>query len=132
MLTLIFVLCIVSAVLLIGLVLIQPGKGDMMSGMGGLNLQFNAAFGSSQATNILTKATWGFAGAILILSLTANVFLTSEVSADSKKAATEKVEIKNSLPATGFQAAPSGEQLNQEVEINQENSAPAEAPKEAE
>lgn len=105
MLSVIFILSILAALLLIGLVLIQPGKGDMMSGMGGLNLQFNAAFGSSKATNILTRATWTMAIAILVFTLVANVFLTKNTGQEQQLAPTEKVDapINNQAPPVGIQ-----------------------------
>lgn len=108
MLSIVFLLCILAALLLIGLVLIQPGKGDMMSGMGGLNLQFNAAFGSSKATNILTRATWVMASSILVLTIVANMFLVSEVSTEENLAPTEKIEtqINTQAPAGIQQSAP--------------------------
>lgn len=93
MLTVIFILCILASLLLIGLVLIQPGKGDMMSGMGGINTQFNAAFGSTRASDLLTKSTWVMATAIIVLTLVANIFFTGGDNTNQNLAPTEKIDI---------------------------------------
>lgn len=89
-------LILIIAVLLILVVLLQPGKGDMISGLGGLGGQFSSVFGSRRAMDFLTKLTIGFAAAVLILSLVTNKFFlkTDEI----QKLPTEGINV--SAPAT--------------------------------
>lgn len=70
------ILCVIMSIFLIGAVLIQPGKADMVSGMGGLGGQMNNLFGVRQGRNVLQNVTIGLAVAIMLLSILINkVFL---------------------------------------------------------
>ena len=75
MLTFISILLIFISIILIIVVLLQPGKGGgIAGGLGGLTGQFSSMFGTRRATDFLSKLTIGFAAAIMILSLLANLF----------------------------------------------------------
>jgi preprotein translocase subunit SecG len=99
----IIVLIIVAAVLLVLVVLAQNSKG------GGLASQFGGA-GSSQLMGVkktgdlLEKLTWGFAIAILVLSLSSNFFFDrnanpqNEASSPNIEKAQEKALIRNTVP----------------------------------
>lgn len=86
MATLLIVLCIVAAVLLILAVLVQPGKADMIAGMGGFGGQFSNVFGHRQSRNILQNLTIGLLAFILLASIAVNTVFKTEVSAEGASA----------------------------------------------
>ena len=63
---LIFLLVVVS-ILLIGIILIQSGQGDMGSAMGGNTM--NQAFGSQGADKLLVRVTTGLAVIFMVLAI---------------------------------------------------------------
>ncbi|MDX2302125.1 MAG: preprotein translocase subunit SecG [Microscillaceae bacterium] len=76
----ILILILIASVLLILVILAQNSKG------GGMSAQFggsgaNQMIGAQNTTNLLEKITWGFATAILVLSLGAN-FLIDRTQGD--------------------------------------------------
>ncbi len=75
MFELIVIITMIIGVVLIGAVLIQPSKGDLTAGFGGVGGQLGSMFGMRKATDLLTKITIGLAAAILLLSIAANKFL---------------------------------------------------------
>ena len=68
------IILILLSFLLIAVILVQPGKGDMISGLGGLSGSFTSMFGSRRAMDMLSKATIYFAAAILVITLLTNIF----------------------------------------------------------
>ncbi len=76
------------AIVLVGAVLIQPGKADMASGMTGIGGQLGSMFGSRRTADTLTKITIGIAGAILLLSVVTNKFFLGVETAEERNAAT--------------------------------------------
>ncbi len=74
MFTLMAIILIIVSVLLVAVILVQPGKGDMISGLGGLSGSFSTMFGSRRTMDILQKATITFAAMILFLTLITNLF----------------------------------------------------------
>ncbi|MGE5480524.1 MAG: preprotein translocase subunit SecG [Chloroflexota bacterium] len=108
MLAFISIILIIIAILLIGVVLLQPGKGDMMTGMGGLTNTFSSMFGTRRATDILSKTTIGLALAILLISLLTNLFFVGG-GETAPKPVTEGVELP-SAPANPGQALPPAQQ----------------------
>jgi len=101
MLTLLMIITILGSVLLTFVVLLQPGKGDMISGMTGLGGQFNSVLGSRRAADFLTKLTVGLAFGIMALSLITNLFLVSSSNVEVGKAPTEGVKIEQPLTPPG-------------------------------
>lgn len=98
MYTLLIIITVLAAILLTFVVLLQPGKGDMITGMTGLGNQFNSVLGSRRATDFLTKMTIGLAFGIMILSLVINLFFVGFSGAsNSSKAATEGIHIEQPL-----------------------------------
>ena len=97
MLTLLMIIVIFASILLTFVVLLQPGKGDMISGMTGLGGQFNSVLGSRKAADFLTKLTVGLAFGIMALSLITNLFFVSSTNVEAGKAATEGVKIEQPL-----------------------------------
>ena len=70
---LIFLLVVVS-ILLIGIILIQSGQGDMGSAMGGNTM--NQAFGSQGADKLLVRITTVFAVLFMSLAIILNILST--------------------------------------------------------
>lgn len=87
------IIIIFASILLTFVVLLQPGKGDMISGMTGLGGQFNSVLGSRRAADFLTKLTVGLAFGIMALSLITNLFFVTQNTVQSGKAATEGIKI---------------------------------------
>lgn len=67
MTALLWVLLVLDAVLLMLVVLLQPGRGEGLAAMGTTGAGMETIFGSRQATTILTKATWWTGGIFLAL-----------------------------------------------------------------
>lgn len=103
------ILLVLVALLLIGAVLIQPGKGDMITGMSGLGGQFNSVLGSRRATDLLSKITWTLAGVIIVLTLVTNLFFIDKGTVQLK-APTEGM----TTPAPITQPAPAAPSTPQE------------------
>jgi protein translocase SecG subunit len=84
---------IILSVLLILVILLQPGKGDMLTGgLGGIGGTFTSMFGSRRAMDLLMKITMGLAAAIFFLSLITNLFFIG-VEETIVKPPTEGLEI---------------------------------------
>jgi preprotein translocase subunit SecG len=65
---LLLTLLILDAILLLAVVLLQAGKGGGLAAMGAAGAGSDTLFGSRQATNLLTKATWWAGGIFLVLA----------------------------------------------------------------
>jgi len=83
--TLGLILVLISAVLLIAVVLIQPGKGDLTATFGGLGGQLGSAFGMKRTTDILAKTTMILAGIILVVTLFLNKFVVGNTVEETAK-----------------------------------------------
>lgn len=91
----ILLLAIVVSVLLGLVVLIQnPKGGGLNSQMGGIG---NQIFGASKSTDVVEKATWYLAGAMLVICLSAS--WVSQSSTKSVKGTTkiEKTDIEKNI-----------------------------------
>ena len=94
MYTFLIVLILFIAILLIVVVLIQPGKGgDMISGMGTLGGSISSMFGSRRAADMLTKTTIGLAVALMFLVIITNKFFVGNSAEEAVKPITEGVAI---------------------------------------
>ncbi|MBN8574666.1 MAG: preprotein translocase subunit SecG [Candidatus Kapabacteria bacterium] len=116
MFTVIVILTSLLAILLIAVVLIQPGKGDMAAGFGGVGMGLGSMFGNRRATDLLTKITIGLAASILLLSVVSNKFLTNE-SVEEINPVTQGV--------TATPSAPNPSVPNVPVQQNQQQTPPA-------
>ena len=96
------ILMIIISVLLIVVILLQPGKGDMISGMSGLTGTFSSMLGSRRAVDMLSKITIGLATAILLLSVVTNKFFLNN-SVVAAKPVTEGVAIPQTVPTNAVQ-----------------------------
>ncbi|MGH7459161.1 MAG: preprotein translocase subunit SecG [Longimicrobiaceae bacterium] len=70
MYTFLLILLVLDALVLMGVVLIQSGKGDGLAAMGGGAVAGGSnIFGSRQAATLLVKASWWLGGLLLVLAL---------------------------------------------------------------
>lgn len=109
MYSLIIILVLIAAVLMCGVVLIQESKG------GGLASSFSAQnnlLGVRKTTDVLEKATWGIAAAIVVLSVVSAAFVTKVTTEDAPinitTPAQQQTGAENvpTFPATGSTEAP--------------------------
>ena len=134
LLTIVSILLIIASALLILVVLVQPGKGDMISGMSGIGTQFNSVLGTKRATDMLTKITWTLAFSIMGVILLSNLFLVDKAtvsSGDQQVLPTEGMQVPLSQPtATPNVEAPASapaqtEQPAQEAPATETETEPA-------
>ncbi len=96
------ILIVILAVLLVLVVLVQNPKGGLGSAFGGSGA--SQLMGVKKTGDILEKLTWGFAIAIIVLSLAANSFLKPMGMEDGAVQEDANIEAaKNSVPAQNFQ-----------------------------
>lgn len=118
--TLLSVISLIAAVLLVLVVIIQPGKADMISGMSGLGGQMNNLFGVRQSRNVLQTATMVLLGTIAVFAILINsVFLDTTGGAQRESVAKDAPQ--PTLPAPTRQAPQPAQQPAQQP-------APASAP----
>lgn len=93
------------AVLIIGTVLLQSGKGDGLSGMAasGATTQL---LGTRQAPDVLEKITWGLAGVFVVLCLATTFFTPGQDVVNVIKAPAGVVAPKPAAPAATPAPAP--------------------------
>ncbi|MCX7880171.1 MAG: preprotein translocase subunit SecG [Ignavibacteria bacterium] len=99
MFTLISILLIIASIILIGVILLQPGKGDLAPTFGGLTTQFGSMFGTQRTMDFLQKLTRGLIIFILLFALIANKFLLKSGGEDQVKPVTQGATIPKSAPA---------------------------------
>lgn len=99
MFVLISIFMMILSLLLIGVILLQPGKGDMISGMSGLGGTFSNMLGSRRATDMLSKITIGLATTIILLSVITNKFFVGGGS-EGPRPVTEGVVVPKTVPSS--------------------------------
>ena len=96
------ILIVILAILLVLVVLVQNPKGGLGSAFGGSGA--SQVMGVKKTGDILEKLTWGFAIAIIVLSLAANSFLAPMGMEEGAVQEDANIEAaKNSAPAQNFQ-----------------------------
>ncbi len=121
MYTVLMILTLLASVLLILVVLLQPGKGEMISGMSGLGGAMSSAFGSTRAVKGLQKLTIYLAAIIAGLVLITNLFFVGGGNGSSTpKPVTEGAQIPMTeqaapAPQVAPTPAPAAEQPQQEA-----------------
>ncbi|GAB5464801.1 MAG: hypothetical protein Kapaf2KO_02370 [Candidatus Kapaibacteriales bacterium] len=120
------ILLIILSALLILVVLIQPGKGEMLTGVGGISGQFNSVLGTKKATDLLKNITIYTAVAIGVLCLVYNIFLTSapEAVGPARPSVLDNQTVQPA-PATAPEIVPS-EETAPEAAPSSEGQTPAE------
>jgi preprotein translocase subunit SecG len=103
MFVVISIVMIILALLLIGVVLLQPGKGDMISGMSGLGGTFSNMLGSRRATDLLSKITIGLATTIILLSVVTNKFFLGGGGNMGPRPVTEGAVMPKTVPSSPAQ-----------------------------
>ncbi|MCO5252401.1 MAG: preprotein translocase subunit SecG [Candidatus Kapabacteria bacterium] len=104
MFTVLAIVMIILSVLLILVVLLQPGKGDMITGMGGLGGTFSSMLGSRRTLDLLSKITVGLAASIFVLALMTNKFFVGSAD-EMTRPVTEGVAVPQTVPSTPVQPA---------------------------
>ena len=104
----ILILILIIAVLLVLVVLAQKSKG------GGLSSQFGGSgasnvIGVKKTSDLLERLTWGFAIAILVLSVTVNVIIPKPNSGEIDSPNLNRVVPVQELPAFEPDNAPNNE-----------------------
>jgi preprotein translocase subunit SecG len=102
---------VIVAFLLIAVVLLQSGKGGgMAASFGGSGSSSDAVFGTRQAGNILTKASWWLGGIFLALSFFLQIASTRRTAPasvlDQTFGGRPAPTAPAAAPATGTAAAP--------------------------
>jgi len=108
MYTAIIVVITICSILLVLVVLAQNPKGGGLSALGG-GSSSSQMMGVKRTTDLLEKLTWGFAIAILALSLTANMLVPrNEISEEGPTSlGIEKAkEIPNAAPQQNTEEVP--------------------------
>jgi len=120
MFTLLAILIIFGAVLMIAVVLLQPGKGDLTAAFGGLSSQFGAVFGMQRANDLLAKITKWIAAILLVLIILSNkFFIMPETSSNELKPVTEGASVPMEQTMPGALTAPP---------VSPENTQPEQTP----
>lgn len=105
MYTFLLVLLILISLVLIGVILLQSGKGGgMAANFGGATSSADAVIGTRQAGNLLTKISWWGGGAFLFLSLVLQL-MTSRQRAPKSVLDNAFTTPAPAAPATGAPAA---------------------------
>jgi protein translocase SecG subunit len=100
------ILIIIASALLIMVVLLQPGKGDMLAGLGGgLTNNLTSMFGSRRTMDLLVKITIGLAVTILVFTLVTNKFFVGQ-NQDVPKPLIEGTQLPPSAPPAGTPSIP--------------------------
>ena len=99
--TILTVLIVIAAVLLVGVVLLQNGKG------GGLASNFvagNQTFGVRQTADLLEKITWGLVALIIVVSIISSFAMGGKSTSGID--ITDQIETQTSTEQPAFPAAP--------------------------
>ncbi len=93
MATFLMVILLILAVVLIGVVLLQPSKGDMVgSAFGGVGGQMSSMMGARASLHFFHKVTITIASLVVVLSIVVNIMgHNKSQNAEEQKAATEQV-----------------------------------------
>lgn len=84
MYTLLMILALLVSILLIAVVLIQPGKGDVASGLGAIGGQFGSMMGMRRAADFIIKTTIVLAAVLLVISYAVNKFFLPSGNNDQR------------------------------------------------
>lgn len=99
--TILILLSVFASILLILVVLIQPGKAEMISGMGGLGGQAMNLFGVRQSRNVLQNLTVGLTIAIMVMAVLVNKVFLHESTAGQRAPVTQGAELPTQTMPTG-------------------------------
>ncbi|MAE68963.1 MAG: preprotein translocase subunit SecG [Gemmatimonadetes bacterium] len=119
---------VVVCVALVGVVLLQSGKGGGLAGLGGGGA--TAVFGGRGATDVLSKLTQGLAIGYMVLSMT--IALVGSGVGDQEGSVIERRRADLAVPATEVLQQLQADQIVEDVPAGEalEEAAPAESEKE--
>lgn len=116
------ILITIVGVLLGAIVLIQnPKGGGLSASMGGVGQQL---LGARRSTDVVEKATWGLAGAVLFLCLCTAFFVDKKATVKAA-GSTIKSEIEAIEAKKGFQAPMNNAPAQQQAPAQNQPAAPA-------
>jgi protein translocase SecG subunit len=122
-------IALIAAILLILVVMVQPGKADMISGMGGFGGQMTNLLGVRQSRNILQNATMVLLGGLVLIAVVVNKFFLASNNGSGPVPVTQGAEIpQTSLPAAQRPVAQPAQQA-QPAQPAAEPAQPAAQPK---
>ncbi len=108
---------LIAAILLILVVIIQPGKADMISGMGGFGGQMTNLLGVRQSRNVLQNATMIFLGVIVLVAITVNKFFLAGEDGGGRTPISQGVQVPQSTaPSQAPQPQQQPQQQPQEAQ----------------
>ncbi len=99
--TILILLSVFASILLILVILIQPGKAEMISGMGGLGGQAMNLFGVRQSRNVLQNLTIGLTVAIMVMAVLVNKVFLDDGSTGQRAPVTQGAELPTQPMPTG-------------------------------
>lgn len=99
--TILILLSVFASILLVLVILIQPGKAEMISGMGGLGGQAMNLFGVRQSRNVLQNLTIGLTVAIMVMSILVNKVFLDDGSTGQRAPVTQGAELPTQPMPTG-------------------------------
>ena len=121
MLTFIIILIMVAAILLVGVVLIQNPKGGIAANF----VAPSQIMGVKRSTDVIEKATWGFAMVLIVLSLASNFFRPTSGGSDNSSESRIKDAIENTTVTTPAPAPAATQQQPAEQTAQPAEAAPA-------
>ncbi|MCS6999331.1 MAG: preprotein translocase subunit SecG [Bacteroidota bacterium] len=105
MYTILMILALLVSILLIAVVLIQPGKGDVAAGLGTIGGQFGSMIGMRRAADFIIKTTIVLAAVLLVLSYAVNKFFLPSGGTEERPRV-EGAEVPAEAPAPPPPAVP--------------------------
>jgi len=96
MITALILLTLFGSILLILTVLIQPGKAEMISGMGGFGGQMSNFLGVRQSRNFLQNLTVGLLAGIMLMALLVNKVFLPESGVTERAPVTQGAQLPTS------------------------------------
>ena len=118
MVTLLILLSVFASILLVLVILIQPGKAEMISGMGGIGGQAMNLFGVRQSRNVLQNLTIGLTAAIMLMAIVVNKVFLPDGSTGERAPVTQGAELPTTPLPTG-QPSPAPQQAPQPAPTSQ-------------
>jgi len=97
---LLMILCIIMAILLVLAVLIQPGKADMIAGMGGFGGQMSNLFGHRQSRSLLHNITMALTAGLMLTAIVINKTALPEPTSGIRGSVLDNA-VPSELPAPG-------------------------------
>jgi len=115
----------IMAVLLVLVVLIQPGKADMIAGMGGFGGQMSNLFGHRQSRNLLQTITMSLTAGLMFFAVVINKTALPERTSGIRGSVLENVDPSSLPPASPQRPAQQPQQAQPQQAQPDPNTPPA-------